>query len=329
MDEMRFAVLGPASAGKTTLLACMAQEFARLKPGIILPESGKTMESLLNAYRALKDEADDPRKMSFERPIAPSVSLREYAFTINGERASMPVKFCDFPGEWMNPGSSENKKVIDIVKDASVIIIAINTPYLMELDGRYKDTGCATDEISFVLETALTADKSKRERLILFVPIKCERYLESRDISRALVSTVRLAFERVLNLSSDPRYSGRLAMAMLPVQTVGSVKFWRFMRDRDERITAEVYRKDKSSDVFRPVNVDQPMRYMMSFLIEQSARDEKRASWWRKLFHRVTFRGDLKEVAEYIRKGIKSDNDLSAGFEIFCGRDLIGFPSHS
>lgn len=36
--------------------------------------------------------------------------------------------------------------------------------------------------------------------------------------------------------------------------------------------------------------------------------------------------GDLREVAEYIRKDIKSDNDIESGFEIFCGRDLIGLP---
>ena len=312
-DEMKFAILGPSGSGKTTLLACMAQEFAKQKPGMIIP-SGETMASLLKAYRALKDEADNPRKLSFERPIEPSRNLREYAFTINGKRASMPVKFYDFPGEWMN-----------IVKDATVIIIAVNTPYLMDdsIDTIDKDNGCAIEEIAWAVESGLAEDKSGRERLILFVPIKCERYLETPAKRTKLVQAVKDAFQRVRNLESDPRY--KLAMAILPVQTVGSVKFWHFKRGSDGRIAGEVYRKEKSSDKFNPVNVDQPLRYVMSFLIEQSARDEKRASWWRRLFHRVTFKGDLMEVAEYIRSGIKSNNDLEAGFDIFCGKYLIGF----
>ena len=77
------------------------------------------------------------------------------------------------------------------------------------------------------------------------------------------------------------------------------------------------------------MNVDQPMRYMMSFLLEQFARNKKNGSWYDKFLSFIFREGDLKEVAEYIRRDIKSDNDLSAGFEIFCGRDLIGFPSHS
>ena len=323
-NEMKFAILGPSGSGKTTLLACMAQEFAKQKPGMIIP-SGETMASLLKAYRALKDEADNPRKLSFERPIEPSRNQRDYAFTINGKRASMPVKFYDFPGEWMNPGSADKERVINIVKDATVIIIAVNTPYLMDdsIDTIDKDNGCAIEEIAWAVESGLAEDKSGRERLILFVPIKCERYLETPAKRTELVHAVKGAFQRVRNLASDPRY--KLAMAILPVQTVGSVKFWHFKRGSDGRIAGEVYRKEKSSDKFNPVNVDQPLRYVMSFLIEQSARDEKRASWWRRLFHRVTFKGDLMEVAEYIRSGIKSNNDLEAGFDIFCGKYLIGF----
>ncbi len=36
--------------------------------------------------------------------------------------------------------------------------------------------------------------------------------------------------------------------------------------------------------------------------------------------------GDLKEIATYIREGIKTDRDPEAGIEIFSGRELIGIP---
>ena len=64
----------------------------------------------------------------------------------------------------------------------------------------------------------------------------------------------------------------------------------------------------------------------MSFLLEQFAQNKKKGSWYDKFLSFIFREGDLREVAEYIRSGIKSDNDLEAGFEIFCGRDLSGLP---
>lgn len=164
------------------------------------------------------------------------------------------------------------------------------------------------------------------ERLILFVPIKCEKYLESPEERYRLHKAVKKAFEKTLLLTSNPLYRDRLAMALLPVQTVGGAKFRRFKIAADGRIEREVYRKDLNSK-FSPKNVDQPMRYLMSFLLEQFAQNKKNGSWYDKFLSFIFREGDLKEVAEYIRSDIKSDNDLEAGFEIFCGRNLIGLPS--
>ena len=72
----------------------------------------------------------------------------------------------------------------------------------------------------------------------------------------------------------------------------------------------------------------------MSFLLEQFAKNKEKGSWYDKFLSFIFREGDLKEVAEYIRSGIKSDNDLEGGspagtgIEIFCGRELIGFHSH-
>ena len=137
VNEMKFAVLGPSGAGKTTLLACMSEEFERVSPGTIFPADSSTFASLNKAYRSLKREADNPDKREFERSIEGTSMLREVLFHIVGKGAYLPVRFYDFPGGWIIPGDSNNRIVIDIVKGSAVIIVAINTPYLMEFDGRY------------------------------------------------------------------------------------------------------------------------------------------------------------------------------------------------
>ena len=327
VNEMKFAVLGPSGAGKTTLLACMAEEFERVSPGTIFPADSSTFASLNKAYRSLKREADNPDKREFERSIEGTSMLREFLFHIVGKGAYLPVKFYDFPGGWIIPGDSNNQIVIDIVKGSAVIIVAINTPYLMEFDGKYIDEGCAVDEIEWVLKHGLEGDSN--ERLILFVPIKCEKYLATPEERDNLHKAVKKAFQNTLMLTANPLYRDRLAIALLPVKTVGNAEFRRFKLSKDGGVEREVYRKTDIHSSFSPVNVDQPMRYMMSFLLEQFARNKKNGSWYDKFLSFIFREGDLKEVAEYIRRDIKSDNDLSAGFEIFCGRDLIGFPSHS
>ncbi|MBQ7168901.1 MAG: hypothetical protein IJR63_03240 [Synergistaceae bacterium] len=210
------------------------------------------------------------------------------------------------------------------MKDSAVIIVAINTPYLMEFDGKYIDDGCAVDEIEWVIKRSLEGDES--ERLILFVPIKCEKYLETPDLRDHLHKSVKRAFNNTLMLTSNPLYTNRLAIAMLPVLTVGIANFARFKFAADGRVEREVYRKPDPHSRFSPKNVDQPMRYLMSFLLEQYAQNKAKGSWYDKLLSFIFREGDLREVAEYIRSGIKSDNDLEAGFEIFCGRGLIGLP---
>ena len=323
VNEMNFAVLGPSGAGKTTLLACMAEEFERVSPGTIFPAESFTFSALSNAYKSLRRDANNSDSRQFERSIEGTSMLREFLFHVKGHRAYLPVRFYDFPGGWIIPGDSNNNTVIDIVKSSAVIVVAINTPYLMEFDGKYADDGCAVDEIEWVIKRSLEGDTS--ERLILFVPIKCEKYLETPDERDRLHKTIKRAFNSTLMLTSSPLYRDRLAMALLPVQTVGNAKFARFKFAPDGRVEREVYRKTDPHSRFSPKNVDQPMRYLMSFLLEQFARNKEKGSWYDKFLSFIFREGDLKEVAEYIRSGIKSDNDLEAGFEIFCGRELIGF----
>ena len=323
VNEMKFAILGPSGAGKTTLLACMSEEFERGSPGTIFPADPSTFGTLSNAYKSLKRDANNSASRQFERSIEGTSQLREFLFHIVGHGAFLPVKFYDFPGGWMIPNNSNVNIVIDIVKASAVIIVAINTPYLMEFDGKYIDEGCAVDEIEWVIKKALEGDNN--ERLILFVPIKCEKYLETPETRDKLHKSVKRAFNNTLMLTSNPLYTNRLAMALLPVQTVGNAKFARFNFAPDGRVKGEVYRKSDPHSQFSPQNVDQPMRYLMSFLLEQFAQSKKNSSWYEKFLSFIFREGDLKEVAEYIRSGIKSDNDLEAGFEIFCGRELIGF----
>ena len=325
-DEMQFAILGPSGAGKTTLLACMSAEFEEELPGAIFPAEADTFTTLNNAYNSLMRAANDSSKREFDSgAISGTENVREFLFQIKGKRATLPVRFYDFPGGWISPYSPDNDFVLDITMNSAVIIVAISTPYLMEFDGKYADQGCSVEGIEWIIEEALRRNSDK-DRLILFVPIKCERYMETAEDRSNMSRVIRKAFAHTLQLTSNPLYKNKIAMALIPVQTVGNAKFKRFKIDENDCVTGEVYRKDQDKKRFCPENVEQPIRYMMSFLLAQFVENKKRRSLWHKFWSTVFMEGNLTEIAEYIRKGIKTDNDPDAGIEIFCGRELIGIP---
>ena len=145
-NELWFTALGPEASGKTTLLACMHKKFEELLPGSFYPSDTKTFSTLSRAYKKLEEEANSP-SVDFGVALQGTGELRQYAFTIKGKRKSIPVRFFDFPGAWIKPPENDydkalaenHEKVIKVVERSMVIIVAINTPYIMEYDGRYKD----------------------------------------------------------------------------------------------------------------------------------------------------------------------------------------------
>ncbi len=316
VDELWFTALGPSGAGKTTLLACMHKRFEDLLPGSFYPADPKTFSTLSKAYKKLEEEANSP-SVEFGVALEGTGDLRQYAFAIKGRRKSVPVRFFDFPGGWMNPHDESQKEnyehVIDIVQKSMVIIAAINTPYIMEFNGRYKDYA-GIDEIEHVIKMSIN---NERDKLILFVPIKCERYTRSPKDRDNMLAKIKEVFSGTLKMSENPIYRDSLAIAILPIHTVGNAQFSRFEMENGT-IVREVYLKNRSIK-FTPKDADQPLRYAMSFLLEEFKKSS--SGFWGSFLDFVFSRDNMSEISNFIRDDIKAYKD---GFEIFCGHRLIG-----
>ena len=310
--ELWFTALGPSGAGKTTLLACMHKRFEDILPGSFYPSDTKTFSTLNTAYKKLESEANNSN-IEFEVGVEGTSDLRQYAFTVKGSKASLPVRFFDFPGGWLNPydeSQAENhEQVIKIVQRSMVIMVAINTPYIMEYDGRYKDLA-GIEEIEHAIKMSLMNNDD--DKLIILVPFKCERYTRTANDAKNMRKKVKEVFENTLKLSSNPIYKDRLAIALMPVHTVGNAHFSRFTI-KDKKITQEVYVKNRSMK-FSPKDSDQPLRYAMSFLLNEFAKGENNS------LTDLFAKKDLPAMGEFIRSEMKTDDE---DFEILCGRELI------
>lgn len=313
MNELSFTVLGPYACGKTTLLACMNECFAAMMPGNFEAGDTETFRLLTEAYRQLsRDAEDDGESLFFSGGVTGTDTDHHYRFNVKAGRSRIPLKFTDFPGEWLDPHDPDNaskySEVERIAKASSAIIAVIDSPYLMHRGGMYAAEACIP-EIEHVIENSLTDE----EKLILLVPVKCERYLETPEDAAQLLATIKKHFAHTISLTGESSpYYGKLAAAILPVKTMGSVMFGRF-EEKDGRIL-QIYRRIVGRS-FKPEYTDQPLRYVLSFLLE-GYRRKKSAS----LLGRLTMSRELEAVIDSVWSELRTD---IPGSQIFCP-ELLG-----
>lgn len=322
-NELWFTVLGPSGCGKTTLLACMNEYFSRVMHGAFVPEGEAAFRKLSDAYNRLKLEAEDnDRELIFSGGIEGTDTEQQYPFTLKGTGKNVRIRFFDFPGGWINPRNPEQSLHFEDVSEksgrSSVIIAVINSPYLMQYEGRYKNYA-GIDEIEYVIENSLA--QSEDDKLVILVPVKCEKYLVDDTEAAKLREAVKRAFARTIKLAGpSSQYYGKLAIALLPVKTMGNVQLSRFEVRNNEPV--QVFRRITGSR-FMPEDTDQPLRYAMSFLLEQYKKINAR-SRLKSAFDFVFGSGNLDKTLASIRSGI-SEN--FRGSEIISGRELIGLAS--
>ena len=249
------------------MLACMYNEFEDLRSGMLVPDP-QTSKIMQLAYSKLRNSANSPSK-EFESAITGTEDLREYKFDIKGKSETLSIHFYDFPGAWMDPSHEYYERVTEIAKKSHAILVAVNTPFVMEENGDYAEQGISGNTIQNIIANSYQGGSHK---LILLIPIKCEKYTRSIVETRVMRDRLkeRGIFKRTVGLMNNPAYSD-MTMAILPIHTVGNAEFERFTKDKDGHVTGEVYKKIPGKR-FSPMDTEQPIRFVMSFLLNELAR---------------------------------------------------------
>lgn len=171
--------------------------------------------------------------------------------------SSLPIGFRDIPGEWCNgtvigedgqrnpnmvtakgiDGNVETKNaiefVVDYIRASTVTIIAIDTPAMMEAKGAFNNAINRIGPITEAFKTALGnngGDENISDKLILFVPLKCEKYVVNGDGTinndgmRSVAQHVRQSYADLINnIGNHPVLSQSVSAAILPIVTIKEV----------------------------------------------------------------------------------------------------------
>lgn len=321
MNQLRLTVIGRHGVGKTTLITSMYDQTVQcLKgTGINLYAQLATSTALANHLKELRCLAKETIVVVNGDGMDGTAERKKYAFELGSgknNQVHLRINFTDFPGGWLEDRKKE-KEVVQIGSQADVILLPIDSPSLVEKNGKYHETINMPNQIHLLANQIESSARDDRPRLVVLAPIRCEKYVASGQDPQKLTQRVREAYAATIHVFDERK----TAVVITPIQTIGCLQFCGFLigKDKNDRSPKMKFSKKKANDVYSPVDCDQPMRYLLRFILRQHHQVQQ-GTWWNRLTLGLFADQEYLRAAQEIAKGCKDRLD---GFEIVQGHHLL------
>ncbi len=339
--RIKVCMLGARGVGKTSVITSMynSMDEAVRGTGLFLSASPDTQIILNTKRNDLKGIfRGNPHKGALisESGIEgdASESLFEFTYGFNKEKVNIDLEIRDYPGEYLE---REPETVASFINEASAIMIAIDTPCLMEEDGRY-DRG--KNRLDLVADFLLDHLDNQSEKLLLLVPLKCEKYYLENRIDEVR-DRVKAAYIGLIDHFRDQDnmfgFKHKVCCAVTPIQTLGTVKFHDFGRSPDgsvnetEKCGMPLPREMQfeyavSNANYAPVNCEQPLYYLLSFISKQYRKEkeaQKTTGFIGRLLNMFNLIPKVEEFFLEIQSLAAKRIDGTQGYQIFYGKGRI------
>lgn len=262
---IKAAMMGPRAVGKTSVMASIFSETREQVAGSgayfrVANESNNVLSTkrlqLMKIFSEKKNIQDEPQAGAIEASNKETTFHFEMGFANRSKTIEIEIQ--DFPGEYLD---SEPGKVAGYVKESQVLMIAIDTPYLMEEAGKYNEE---KNKVKQVTAFVTGNPDAMRDKLILFIPLKCERYFHDKRIED-VTAAVKKAYTDIITFSANEN----IACVVAPIQTLGGVEFDKFVDNTNALSTLSKLSKFRfcSPDTkFQPMFCVQPMYYLLTYV---------------------------------------------------------------
>lgn len=325
--KLSVASLGPSGVGKTSILAVINKYFrdniTRTDFKVIIdPESYAIIKEHEQALEDLVEDYD-----AVDKGLPSTEEERNINFIVVRDkwrsRDALGLEFLDIAGGWLQQDSSTvyYQKYFNQVANSGVVIIPIDTLALMQESGKYHQKLNDPQSVTKMIATAYDNLPKKEERLVLFIPVKCETYVNDDRKMKLLVKKVREGYKELIYDVLRPK--ANVAVVITPIQTVGCV----VCGGPDTDINTGEWKgwllnKTRVDAPIRSDWEDQPLRYIMRFLIHQYIKQQK-TGWFGQAFYAcnqfLTVNNDLYDALRSFSRGRITDPP----FEIIQGHDLL------
>lgn len=341
--EVNVTMMGGRRCGKTSVLAAMQDCFQKTIYQDTNLRFFSEDEATLKLLREKKAELDayfvDRKGRSFSADQTPTLEEMKYSFYVGlrGKKGEgrIRINFNDYPGEWL---LNNQERLNRLGEESRILLIAVDTPYLMEEGGKYNRLRNCCDDVSNVIIRSDFADNGPG--MILFVPLKCEKYRNPSNRHSPDLKSVRLAIEQAYeSLIEYATKSRNCFVAVTPIFTLGDAVFSDFDRDESGDIILEANVPKRANYIFtdeagnypRPEYCEQPLFYVLAYTLtmakQAKGRKQKGFSGLVNLFQEnilnwpsaTDYLGEYEAISERIRKPL----DETKGYDILTQCDWL------
>ncbi len=227
----KILVLGPRGSGKTTLLASMYNESIHGRMENQLHISDRTDYSRWNDYDIpiLSDKTFEPMQYisklnnkdnSFIMRHQSNQNVHEYRLLLQDMNYSGHIEMIltRMASDYKEAYICQNYFTREM-KDCDIVIVTIDTPFLMYSDPLLSKSLNYIDNISNILQN-LRDIVTAKEKEVIFVPVKCEKWVQSGETD-IVIQRVKDQFINLRNILPDTEIS----FSIIPVETIGGIVF--------------------------------------------------------------------------------------------------------
>lgn len=330
---MEVCMLGARGVGKTSIMASIFCE-ARKREGLAStkvclkakPETLKELSTRANDIEAVFDDRTNIAAI----PATSGIHSFNFEMGLIGRTPCVDLDFVDYPGEKLE---NDSRFVADQIKKSSAVLVVIDAPFLMEEDGKYCEEKNQVALVSKFLKENVNALSNK---LIMFVPLKCEKYLDIKTTPFALRKD---RTDEMFNKITEVYYKEiieflktkqNIAVVVAPILTMGGVTFDKFGYDAYENRRSEHYKfydghtLDGKNAKYSPVFCVQPILYLLSFAAKQYEIHKNNVGFIDSILQTIV--GFFKKNSDFFNemttlntKRITTDN----GYAILNGKELF------
>ena len=143
IPTIKATMLGPRAVGKTSIMASIFSESRDAIAGTSLffrPQS--STESILVPKKLQLMDVIEKRKSVDDKPRTGAIEASNAATTFSfemgglGREKSADICITDYPGEYL----TTHPEIVDnYISESHIVMVAIDTPYLMEEEGKYNE----------------------------------------------------------------------------------------------------------------------------------------------------------------------------------------------
>lgn len=329
-------MFGGRRCGKTSVIAamkkCFENTFGDGEIVISLPEQEKSAV-ISDKYTEIEGYFNTKiQGITFDSAAGSTPDLSEYKLRISlksKKTGSIILNLCDYPGEWLDKNHADKqKKLADRMKTCRIILIAVDTVYLMEKPngthkdsiGKYNENRNYSRKIADMVKESFLVKDDEEPKMIMFIPLKCEKYYNHEQM-QMVNEKIHAAYKSLFDFLGGSN-KNKYEVVIAPILTLGpkTAEFARFERDENGNIKLDPDLQIPSVAKYNFVRIDcdyspqyceQPLLYSLSYLlnyVEKLKRAEKQNS---NLFQKL-----LRKAKEYFGNLASADDFLAIKNEI-------------